>query len=214
MRTPQASKQTTGHPPDTRNGGRRPSASDTKTAPNPINPRHTRAHTQRKQGAARDAPCCRWPPRRRHLRAAGTARTPPPPPARTTSPFHPRPPAPQIGRPRATGAAALDPGQPQPPIWRASERRRLGFGFWAAARRRKWWWYGEGRGRGGEESDRGGSAVNAMAAMALSVFPFLPPLPLVQVPSSCGLAALEALGRSGGLALYALSLRKLSQRSE
>jgi hypothetical protein len=30
-------------------------------------------------------------------------------------------------------------------------------------------------GRRGEESDRGGGAVNAMAAMALSVFPF-PPL--------------------------------------
>ena len=130
MRTPQASKQTTGHPPDTRNGGRRPSASDTKTASNPFNPRHTRAHTQRKQGTARNAPCCRWPPRRRHLRAAGTARTPPPPPARTTSPFHPRrlrPPAPQIGRARATGAAALDPGQPQPrPAAAAADLARLG----------------------------------------------------------------------------------------
>ena len=159
MRTPQASKQTTGHPPDTRNGGRRPSASDTKTASNPFNPRHTRAHTQRKQGTARNAPCCRWPPRRRHLRAAGTARTPPPPPARTTSPFHPRPPAPQIGRPRATAAAALDPGQPQPqprPAAAAADLARLG----AAAPRV--WVLGGGeeagavvvrvrRGKGGEE---------------------------------------------------------------
>ena len=58
---------------------------ENRTKPPARNPRHPRKVPRERT----HAPCCRWPPRRRHLRAAaGTARTPPPPPAQTTSQSH------------------------------------------------------------------------------------------------------------------------------
>lgn len=190
MRTQQASKAT-GHPLETRNAeGGDAISIGYQNRTKPHNPQHTPTHTQ---GTARNAPCCRWtppPPPPRHLRAAGgTARTPPPPPARTTSHcVHHL----QLRRRRLRSAA---PALRQPLHWiRCSRSRRrsgaprrgsggggLGFGFWAAGlckgrrrrrRRRRGGGGGTAReGGGGEESDRDGSAVNAMAAMALSVFP-------------------------------------------
>lgn len=142
------------------------------------------------------------------------APAPPPPP----------PPPPQIGSSRATAAAALDPEQQQwapPPIWRASEGRRLGFGFCAAASAGG----GRGgeeervvvrRGKGGKESDADGSAVNAMAAMALSVFPLSlsPSLPLPRPgPAARAGCPLWSLSGGGGVGLGACSLRFLSPLS-
>lgn len=123
------------------------------------------------------------------------------------------PPAPAPALRRLRSAA---PALRQPLHWiRCSRSRRrsgaprrggggrgLGFGFWAAGlcggrrrrrRRRRGGGGGTAREEGGEESDRDGSAVNAMAAMALSVFPLSP-------TSSCGWPALEPLrGEWGGL---------------
>lgn len=166
-------------------GGRRPSASDTKTAPNPLPTPGTHTHARNRRGTHRAAVCRRRGAATSALLVVPLERRP-----RNRRGRHPRvrrrlrSAAPAL---RPTPAAALDPGQPPPPppppIWRrlGGGARRLGFGFWVAAsagrRRRRRRRRRDGmvvvvvrRGKGeGEESDRGGSAVNAMAAMARSL---------------------------------------------